>query len=53
MNPNASPSEAVAAMAMKRALPEFLVALPAVHILKKFLVGRFDLSRCPDYRLAA
>jgi hypothetical protein len=24
-----------------------------VHLFKKFLVGRFDLSRCPDYRLAA
>lgn len=53
MNPDASPSELVTAMAMKRALPEFLVALPAVHVLKKFLAGRFDLSRCADYRLAA
>jgi hypothetical protein len=53
MNPDASPSEMVVAMAMKRALPEFLVALPTVHVLKKFLAGRFDLSRCADYRLAA
>ena len=53
MNPEASPSEAVTAVAMKRALPEFLAALPAVHILKKFLFAKFDLSRCPDYRLAA
>ncbi|MBI5248080.1 MAG: transposase [Desulfomonile tiedjei] len=53
MNPDASPSEAVTMMAMKRLFPEFLAALPLSHILKKFLTRRIDLSRCPDYRLAA
>jgi hypothetical protein len=53
MNPDASPSEAVTIVAMKRLFPEFLSALPLSHILKKFLVDRFDPSRCPDYKLAA
>jgi hypothetical protein len=53
MNPDTSPSEAVTMAAMKRVFPEFLAALPLSHILKKFLADRIDLSRCPDYRLAA
>lgn len=53
MNPDASPSEAVTMVAMRRLLPEFLAVLPLSHVLKKFLADRIDLSRCPDYRLAA
>jgi hypothetical protein len=53
MNPDASPSEAVTMVAMRRLFPDFLADLPLSHILKKFLAGKIDLSRCPDYRLAA
>ncbi len=52
MNPAHPPSEAVVAQALRNALPEFLVAAPQTHDLKKFILNRTDLDRCPPLQLA-
>ena len=52
MNHAAPPSEAVAAEALRGALPEFLLAAPDDHELKKFLLDYADPKRCFALQLA-
>jgi hypothetical protein len=47
------PSERVAALALRNALPEFLADSPVDHILAKFIRQRLDLSRAEGLRLAS
>jgi hypothetical protein len=53
MNPAQPPSEAVVAQALRNALPEFLLAAPDEHDLKKFILDNTDFDRSPVFRLAA
>ena len=53
MNPAQPPSAAVVAYALRRTLPEFLVAASPEPDLKKFLLDHTDFRRCPPFQLAA
>lgn len=53
MKPAQPPSEAVVAQALRNTLPEFLLNSPEKHDLKKFILERTDLERCPQLQLAA
>lgn len=45
MRPDQAPSEAVVGLALQNTLPEFLAALPASHMLKKFIADKLDPER--------
>jgi len=51
MRPALPPSEAVVAQAMRANLGDFLVAGPADHELRLFLLDRLAFDRCPAMRL--
>jgi hypothetical protein len=51
MRPALPPSEAVVAQALRNSLPEFLLAAPDTHTLKKFLLANADPERCPALEL--
>jgi hypothetical protein len=53
MKPDQPPSEAVVAQALRNSLPEFLVAAPDEHDLKKFIFENTDFERSPALPLAA
>jgi len=53
MCPEKSPSERIVAMTLQERLPEYLRALPSGDVLRKFLEGKIDWTRCPAYQLAA
>lgn len=52
MRPEATPSEAVAAQALRATLPDFLLDGSAQGILEKFLRPRLDWSRIPGIVMA-
>jgi hypothetical protein len=52
MAPSLPPSEAVVAQALRAQLPDFLAAGPAGHELRKIILERTDLERCPAVLLA-
>lgn len=45
VRPEQSPSEAVVGLALQNVLPDFLMTLPASHILKKFIADKLDPER--------
>lgn len=51
MKPAQPPSEAVVAQALRNTLPDFLLAAPQDHALKKFIANNFDPDQCPALRL--
>jgi len=51
-NRAAAPSELVVAHALRRALPDFLLSLPATDALKKFLGAKLAPERCPNLCLS-
>ena len=53
VRPGVPPSERVAALALRNALPEFLVDAPEGHILAKFIRRRIDPGRAEGLRLAS
>jgi DDE superfamily endonuclease len=53
IRPGLAPSEQVAAIAMRYALPEFIAGAAKTSIFVKFLRDRFDLSRTEGIHLAA
>jgi hypothetical protein len=53
VRPGLSPSEQVAAVALRNTLPEFLATAAKTSILVKFIRDRFDLSRSEGTSLAA
>ncbi|NIA15850.1 MAG: transposase [Nitrospiraceae bacterium] len=53
IRPGLAPSEQVAAIAMRHALPEFIASAAKTSIFVKFLRGRLDLSRSEGINLAA
>ena len=53
IRPGLAPSERVAAIAMRHALPEFIASAAETSIFVKFLRDRIDLSRTEGIRLAA
>jgi hypothetical protein len=52
MKTTAPPSEAVAAQALRNTLPEFLPTAGGDHELRKFILQRVDIDRCPALGLA-
>ena len=52
MTPSLPPSEAVVAQALRAQLPDFLAAGPEDHELRKIILERTDLDRCPAVLLA-
>ena len=53
IRPGLAPSEQVAAIAMRHALPEFIASAAQTSIFVKFLRDRLDLSRSEGINLAA
>jgi hypothetical protein len=53
IRPGLAPSEQVAAIAMRHALPEFIASAAKTSIFVKFLRDRLDLSRSEGINLAA
>jgi len=53
VRPGVPPSERVAALALRNALPEFLADAPEGHILAKFIRRRIDPGRAEGLRLAS
>ena len=53
IRPGLAPSEQVAAIAMRHALPEFIAGAAKTSIFVKFLLDRIDLSRTEGINLAA
>ena len=53
IRPGLAPSEQVAAIAMRHALPEFIAGAAKTSIFVKFLLARIDLSRTEGIDLAA
>ena len=53
VRPGVPPSERVAALALRNALPEFLADAPESHILAKFIRRRIDPGRAEGLRLAS
>jgi len=53
IRPGLAPSEQVAAIAMRHALPEFIAGAAITSIFVKFLRNRIDLSRAEGIHLAA
>lgn len=51
MKPGLPPSEAVVAQAMRANLGDFLVAGPADHELREFILDRLAVDHCPAMRL--
>ena len=52
MKPNLTPSEAVAAQALRSSFPDFLLRAPDGNELKKFVLDNAELDRCPGFRMA-
>ena len=53
IRPGLAPSEQVATIAMRHALPEFIAGAAKTSIFVKFLLARIDLSRTEGINLAA